>query len=396
VPPEILLTKRLIDVRAPALLWAAVAIVLLHGVYVLLSGVHMAPDSYTYDLYSSRLLESGFSYRRVLAEADAKVDFPALLYVLFTTFVAILKLIFGNAWPIALVAANFGAHVLLGMLIVRLANLIAGPLAGWTALLLFLGCFDLLQWVNVVSSDTTFFSLTFWVFSLTANRLLGRARNWWPVAALAFAGVFYRPTGLVLLPDLAWGWFLSRRAIVPRQMLFMLAAAASLAVLGLACFAWLMQGPARWPFNILAGSFEVVAKGYAAGEVVSARPETYHAPPAAMLDYLLITADRFVHFFAIGAAPHSWSHWLVSALFFVPCYGLALWLIWALARGSDAMSLGGRKVIFTAAGAIVAYAIFHGMIQVDFDWRYRAPILAELMLMASAGLALAARKVSGA
>jgi hypothetical protein len=380
------LPSRLADARPPSLGLAALLIAACHGLYTLAVGVRMSPDSQAYAYWSARLVESGFDYPALLAEAS--VGFPAILYALFGTVLALLRLAFGDAWATASVVLNLAAHVALGILVVRLAARATGSgVAAWGALLLYLACFDLLMWVPFVLSDATFALLAFAIFTLAAARILGDSRGWPAVLAPAAAGVFYRPTGMVLLPDLAWAIYLSKTGGRAIRRGPVLAALASIAAAGVLAFAWLVQDPGRWPLDPLSIAFRNVAAEYALGEVVSGRPETYHGPPAALLDYLLISADRFVHFFAIGAADYSAAHWLAELAFFLPCYALALWLAVALWRGRTGFAGPERKVFLAAFGAVLSYALFHALVQVDFDWRYRIPILPHLILLAAGGLA---------
>jgi hypothetical protein len=315
---------------------------------------------------------------------------------LFGTLLALLRLAFGGGWATALVALNFAAHVALAILIVGLAARVTrSGLAAWGALLLYLGCFDLLMWVPLVLSDSTFVLLAFTIFTLAAARILGDSKGWLAVLAPAAAGVFYRPTGMVLLPDLAWAIYLAKTKR-PQLRRGPVLAALGIAIAALVlAFAWFAQDAGRWPFDSLSAAFDNVAAEYARGEVVSARPETYHSPPGALIGYILIAGDRFLHFFAIGAATFSAGHWLVELVFFLPCYALTLWLAVALWRGRTAFEAPERKVFLAAFGAVLSYAIFHALVQVDFDWRYRTPILPHLILLAAGGLADLARRRTG-
>ncbi|HYD38442.1 MAG TPA: hypothetical protein VEA60_12560 [Allosphingosinicella sp.] len=387
------LLKRAAGVAPPSPWLAALVIGLCHGAYVVALGVSFASDSAGYAFWSARLAETGFDYASVLGEA--RTSFPAILYVLFATLLALLRLAFGEGWTAALVALNFAAHVGLGALVVRMAVRLTGSgAAGWAALLLYLGCFDLLVWVPVVLSDATFVFLAFAIFTLAAARIIGDSKGWIPVLGPAAAGIFYRPTGLVLLPDLAWAIYLAKaRARIPRGPAL---AVLAVAILALAFgFAWFMQDPGRWPFDALGAAFRTVADGYAAGEVVSGRPETFHAPPRELLDFVLISADRLAHFFAPDAAGFSRAHFAVELVFFLPCYALTAWLALALWRGDTGFAAAERKVFLAAGGALLSYAVFHALVQVDHDWRYRVPILPHLILLASGGLADLVRRWEG-
>ncbi|HYI41349.1 MAG TPA: hypothetical protein VE053_13625 [Allosphingosinicella sp.] len=367
---------------------AALLIAVGHVGYVLTLGAAMAPDSQVYAYWSARLIESGFDYPTLVVEASASASFPPILYALFATLVALLRLAFGSEWATGLAVLNFAAHIALGVLVVKLAvRTTASGIAGWGALLLFLASFDLLMWVPFALSDSTFVFLAFLIFTLAARRILDSTRSWLAVLGPAAAGIFYRPTGMVLIPDLLWALYLSRtgtRRLGRGAALALLGAGIAAAAIA---FAWFIQDPGRWPLDSLAGAFRAVAAEYALGEVVSARSETYHAPPQALVDYILISADRFAHFFAIGAAGYSPAHWLVQLAFFLPCYALAGWLAVALWRGRTAFGALERKVFLAAFGAVISYAVFHALVQVDFDWRYRTPILPHLILLAAGGLA---------
>lgn len=378
--------KRLAGLKAPSRWAVGLVTVVAHGLYLLAAGVRMSPDSHVYAYWSGRLVESGFDYGNLIAEAST--GFPAILYALFATLLALLRLAFGSGWATAAVAINFVAHVALAILMVALAaRATRSGAAAWGALLLYLGCFDLLMWVPFVLSDATFALLAFGIFTLAAARILGETKGWTTVLATAAAGIFYRPTGMVLIPDLAWAVYLSRTGARPIRRAPVLAAAAAGILVAVLAFAWLVQEPGRWPLDALSNAFRDTAAGYAQGEVVSGRIETYHGPPVGLADFLLISADRFLHFFAVGAAGYSAAHWLAGLAFFLPAYALAAWLAVALWRGKTDFPAGERKVFLAAFGALLSYAVFHALVQVDFDWRYRIPILPHLILLAAGGFA---------
>jgi len=370
----------------PSPLVTLFAVALLHGAYSLWVGQAMAPDSYAYAYWSKRLVVSGFDYSALLGEAESR--FPPLLYGLFVTVLALLRLAFGEHWLTGLFCLNLAAHATLGILLVRLAIRVSDSMfAGWIALLLFVGCYDLTMWVPFALSDTTFVLLSFTMFTLAAARILGDARRWAGVILLAVAGVFYRPTGLVVLPDLAWAAYLAGqpKAKVPRAAIVMIIGVATIAAAVL--FLWLVQDPARWPFDFLSTAFQTVGDGYASGAVVNGRFETYHAPPTSLIDHFLIVADRFIHFFALGAEGTTTGHWIAALAFYVPAYVLAAWLIISLWRGDNGLTEPQAKVFLAAGGAIFAYAVFHAFVLLDFDWRYRLPVLPYLILLATGGAA---------
>ena len=82
----------------------------------------------------------------------------------------------------------------------------------------------------------------------------------------------------------------------------------------------------------------------------------------------------------------------MSLAFFLPVYALAGWLGIVLWRGNDGLGENQRRLFLASMGAVLAYASFHALVQVDFDWRYRLPILPHLILLAAGGAADLSRR----
>lgn len=379
--------------RVPGPLSPAVAFVvvgLAYGVYVMVAGLGFGADSRAYSAAADQLIASGFDYGAVVGQSRA--TYPPAMYVGFATVVALLKLLLGSSWTFGLAVLNVLAAAGVAALLARLARRTTdSAAAGWVGLALLLACFNLAVWTRFVLSDATFLLLAVGVFALAADRILRGGGSWVPVFVLAAVATFYRPPGVVLLPAVAWALFLarSRPGAVRRTVV---AAAGAAAVAGTLLFCWILQQPSRWPFDAFSRPLGRTAQFYARGEVVSARPATYHAPPDSLLDYAALAADRFLHFFAVTAPGFSVAHDLVNAVFFVPCYALAAWLLVAVARGRDGLSQAQRDVFWAAAGFVLLTAAFHGLLQVDFDWRYRMPILPHLVLLAAGGAAVLLRR----
>ena len=366
------------------------AVILVHGPFVLASGVSHANDSIAYARGADRLIATGFDFAAVIGQADTL--YPAALYLLFATLVALLKLLLGAHWGTGLVSLTLLAEAgVAAMLVGVVRRSTDSAPAAWGALGLFLAAFGIVRWTPFLVSDPTFMLLAFVIFALTADRILERKGSWLPVFAATIAAVLYRPTGVALVPAVTCAMFIARTD-PGRWRKAAAALAMAGAVAGAWVFAWLMQQPSRWPFPAMSRTIEVTADHYAVGEVVSARPETYHMPPVTLLDHGALVGDRFLHFFAVTAADFSLAHKLVEAAFFLPVYGLAAGFATALLRGRNGLS-GRQKDVFLAAAAFVLVtALFHGMLQVDFDWRYRLPVLPHMILLAAGGIALLSRR----
>ena len=371
----------------PLALWAG--LFLLTGSFAAFGGPRFMPDSATYEFWADRLIAERFDLSLLVPEHGSPLG---LTYVLFVALVALLKLAFGPAWAWALIMLAAASVAAVGALLARLAHRITGSgLAAWSAAGMFAASFDVLQWVPRVGSDSIFLLFAYLVFLMEAHRILDGRGLWSPVFAASAAASLFRPTGIVLFPISLWSFTLSRTRAQPKARARLLLLLLLLAFAAAAALALFWQDAARWPFGFAAGEVEAIARGYGEGQVVWDRRETYHAPPAALADYWRISLDRFLHFFAPGAAAYSPAHWAAQALFFAPVYLLGGWFTVQLARGKAGLGHRESDACFAAIGAILAYAVFHGVVQIDYDWRYRIPVMPHFILLAACGVSLLAK-----
>lgn len=359
------------------------------GAYAALHGPIVTNDSGAYIGWADRLRASGFDYPAMIRAFGEPLG---VTYALFVTLVAVLKVLMGGRWMLGLLALNAAALAGVGALLSRLAMRVSGErAAGWTALALFLLCHDILQWAPYMLSDGVFLLLAFLVFRMEAGRLLAGGGRWGPVFAASAAASLFRPTGIVLFPVTAWSWLLSVTGGTPRQRARMLAALCAASTAAAAAFCWLAMRPEAWPLGVGAKAMRDIAATYAKGLVVWDRMETYHAAPRLLADYWWIAADRLRWFFAAGAGDYSAVHWAGQIAFFGPAYALAAFFVASLLTGRSRLPKHARDVGFAAVGALLLYAFFHAMMHVDYDWRYRVPVLPHLILLAACGFAEAKR-----
>lgn len=374
--------------------WVACALaILVHGAYALHRGVVIAPDTHTYSRWGDELIAAGFSIPEFLASSPT--GGTRVFYVGFVSVVAALKLLAGDAWPAALAALNAVCSGITCALVVGLARRITrSGLAALTALALYLLAFEVFGWVPYALSDVTFLALGFGTFALAAALVLSdeprRARRLAIAVCAAFPVVLlFRPTGLVLLPALALAGTmrLSARRSGRPAVAAMLATFLVGVAIAVPLNALVVQDPSRWPTERLADAIRVQSGEYSAGQIVRDRPETYHSAPDDLLDYVLVTADRFRHFFRFTMDAFSRSHNLFNVAFFVPVYLLVVATLVRLAAGRLPVGPRERDVVLLSVVVVFSYAVFHSLTQIDYDWRYRVPVIPHLVLLAAVAVA---------
>ena len=123
------------------------------------------------------------------------------------------------------------------------------------------------------------------------------------------------------------------------------------------------------------------------GVVIIHRPETHLEYNDSYLSILHILLTRFVYFFAPFSNAWSTPHIAISALFFfVVALSVSVSLIFVDdTREKNKTALKARSIlIFT----ILSVAVYHSMTFIDYDWRYRYPTIALMMLLAAVDFGL--------
>ena len=88
-------------------------------------------------------------------------------------------------------------------------------------------------------------------------------------------------------------------------------------------------------------------------------------------------------FFITPWLPHySAPHTTINLLFFLPAYGLSIAAISNLRRLAPAQ----QRAVVVLALFVLLVAVFHAMLLVDSDHRYRLPVLPAIVMLASIGL----------
>lgn len=381
--------------------WAVFAVILLFdGALLWKTGpAAVAADAKWYADAARQLAALNFDFSRYFSQVESPIS--PIFYIGFVTLVALCQKLLGAHWLHGVLLLNVTALALVGTLLVRLVlRLTNQKSAALVTLVLFLACLDMFNWARFVLTDTIFMALVGVLFvcivrALTAETRSESKKYGFSALFLLFMAPFCRPTGVVLFPIVAVCFFAARtlEAEKTNRKLTRAQSAAlicSLLVAVSLADAVLMQDIGRWPLpGAEALRLPYYAKLYHEGVVINARPETYGAPPHAVLEFLALSARRFVYFFAFWSSQgFSRGHNLALSIFFLPAYFLVLTAIIYFLRGRTHFSRATEMSLVFAVVFIVGYAFFHAHTEIDYDWRYRLPVMPLLIFSASLGFAV--------
>lgn len=358
--------------------------ILIWGAYAFRCGIVMSPDSYGYSELADTLVSDNFrisAYREVMKFAPT-----SCLYMAFISLVAVVKLVAGALWQQAIVMINvfFGA-----LLAVMLADLVyvftKNKIAVCVTFILYVLNPEIILWSRYVLSDASYMFLNFLIFYFLARAFMAEGRLkaiYFVITAFVFmVNIFYRPTSIVMAPIFLFAFYLDRRKEEMRWKRFFIFFI-GIVLLGVLIHAALVNNV--WPLSPGKSKYtDYAVSVYQKGYIIVDRPHTYHPKPATTLDCALMTADKFTSFFYFSDKLFSLKHKIVNYLFFVPLYLLSVLGVIAVIRTYKERIK--KSLVALAVITIFSYGIFHSLTVIDYDWRYRLPVLPYILFLSGLG-----------
>ena len=358
-----------------------------YGVWILRHGLQTGSDTNSYSEWADLMIAHHFNVVSYLREQSFVV--PPVLYLAWVLIVASLKTVLGHWWMHGVVALNWlcfigGTYATLSW--VRRATASAG------AVLLAAACFlvsaDLLIFVPFVLSDLTFWGLSTIIVVMglqfaARDDLDNTARHLAIGTILTAVAMMFRPVAL----PLALFWIVAIIARAQRERVVrhgarlfgVLCGVAILAVIG---HAYVLLNPSAWPGRLPA-MFEVLSREYRQGVLVYSPDENFNVAPAVdWFGFIRITIEKWIYFWTPWLPHYSAAHTVMNLAFFAPVYFLS---VIALLR-SRRLAASQQIQAWLLATLALFVSSFHAMVQIDYDHRYRLPLLPVLIMLAGLGL----------
>jgi hypothetical protein len=331
-------------------LWMAIG--LWYAAWIAYRGPIWANDTATYARWADHLIAHHFNVVAFLRQETFTA--PLVLYIIWITLVALAKIAAPVLWPMVLVGINAVSCAATAYAVDSVSKDRIGAIIAAVAL----ACApDLLLFAPYAISDILFTAL-----SAVAVASLVRAQPGvaWPLTMIA---TVTRPAAAPLVATAA----IRMRPFRPLPMTIVAAIGGMLIV-----HAYVISAPSTPLPAWLHPWMTVVREGYAEGRVMVSRPAAWSA--TTMPAILGLTLLKWLAFFSPWVPGYSAIHTLLNVSFFVPLY---LGCAYALVKAHD------RSAVATLVLYIMLVSGFHAMQELDYDHRYRLPIIPALIMLAA-------------
>jgi hypothetical protein len=308
--------------------------------------------------------------------------------VVFPALLAVVRTASPTYWEPIILALNVICAGITAVLLVSMVRMVTGSLAAAAvALFLYLVCFDIFLWVSWLLTDTIYTAIALTAYVLSVRGIFeGEGTQRWRRVKLFLAVIvatMTRPVGFILIPIVAlteWLFVGLPKKLNRRWSWTLFFAAVTCVFL---VHAYFFQDMTRWPVKFMQPKLQELAAREKAGEVVMGRTETAHRPPVSMAGHVMIEVDRFFRFFQATSSQYSFVHNILSLPYYAALYLLALIGVVDGARNGDARR---KAVIDTALLWVLATAALAAATSLDFDFRYRLPLMPQIILLGCCGV----------
>lgn len=331
----------------------------IQSVYLCIVGIHMGGDSEFYMQGGTILLHSHFSFLTLL-----HTGYP-LYYIAYPTLLALVQNnIILTVW-VQIILQAF-ASVLIYRIASRLHSTTSGVISG----LLYVVCFELFQWNTYILTDSLF------TFLIVMALYLYIKKSSYAFMGILCAMALLRPTAapFLIAAMIAATWHYKKAYKIIGYL------TASLIIF--LSVAYILSADTGTRLGV-SGYIHYFASLFERGVLVRDRASLLlHVTWASSLSFtniytfVKILFLRLVLFWAPAIPDFSFAHIMLNVLTLIPIYIL----------GILGISKYGKRHMLGIA-SIIVFWIFQSFTELDYDWRYRIPVLPILIIFAGIGMA---------
>ncbi len=354
------------------------------------SGVVVCPDALTYGRWADDLIARQFDIIGFLKSFPVHYQMP--FRIGFISVVATIKQIAGAKWMLGIVLFNL---ILISVFLVLTLKLVCQLTTSFVAqaftiFLIFVSA-DIRLWLNYPISDVTFTTVCVVSAFCFIKAFSFQKINWVYFGGMLIsmiALVTLRPTAVPILLAFfgaaVWktGSQLSQGSKTWDRVSF-----STILVLGIVTalfYVFLLNSFDKGKIDLQMGGFPVMYRFFKQGNVIDDRLYTYHQVPQTYWDFLRILADRVLMFFAVTVKDYSLLHNAMNILFFVPSYLFCSYAFYSFLKNKRQHP--AITAVVVCCILIIVTTVYHSFTLIDYDWRYRFPLIPFFIILSAIGL----------
>jgi len=353
--------------------------------YHISNGYVMSPDSYTYSRWADELIKLEFNFISYYAQNTFIA--PSFFYTTPVLIISLMKVIFEAEWQTAFLIFNLSLLLLSQLLIIKsLLLLEVRPVLISLTMFVLITSVDLLVWPRYVLSDMIFsFLVILSIYIMIKGFVTGKLNF---IGIISVIGIIFlsRPSSLPILFTFFSFFVITRFQILTKPKIILLLFLLFFIITPL-FFSYLHQlSEINLNENKLTGFlFSMVKEGM----IIHDRPETWISSPISFIDVSYLYFIRLINFFRPYIDAFSSIHILLNSLVaIIILFSITIWIFFG-----GKIKSHDKTILFILLLSFFV-AAYHAFTLIDYDWRYRFPIIMPLIMIFPITLEILFKKVN--
>ena len=353
-----------------SLYFSTIVSLLLIAYYNINSGIVISSDSKTYSEWADILIKLNFNLYNYYSQ-NTFIN-PNYIYTIPVLLVAILKVIFGTEWQIAFFYVNLILLIFSIIIFSKSLQLLkVRPLIISFAMPILTLSVDLLTWPRYILTDVMFSFLVLLLIFIMIKDIVNKQQSYLYILLMIILIYLTRPTSLPFI--FAIVSFIGLNKLKYSQR-FILTSFLTLIIFMPFLFAIIFKFMTTYLSDVPQVLFLIEMVN--AGIVIHDRPETWIGAPSSFFDLAYLYFVRFIFFFNPYAESFSSIHIILNTLQTL----LILFSICLFLFSKEKIETMNKSVILILIISL-SVAFFHSFTLIDYDWRYRFPIIVPLIMI---------------
>ena len=350
------------------------------SLYHLHHGYYMSPDSGKFSRLADDLIQSNLK----IFNFSERV--PAFFISIPISLIALFKIIFVDKWQYAFLVFNLSL-LLFSLIFFAKILLLVGvrPFSIFLTLPLIIISVDILTWPRYILSDMCYSFLVLVIIYFIAKGFVKNNFNYFFILSILFLILITRPSSVsvifaVVFFIIIYNYDFILKPKIFLSLLFILFFSVPF-VFGI--FYYFIESNFNDNMQLQWWLLSKVKLGM----IIHDRPETWVDSPKVFIDVVYIYFLRLINFFNPYASAFSLIHNLLNIFqMFMIISSILIWVFLG-----EQISKKNKMFCFILVMSFIV-ASFHSFTLIDYDWRYRFPIILPLLMLVSISIEIIMQK----
>ena len=354
--------------------------------YHLSSGYSMSSDSERLSNWADQLIELNFNFYNFFLIEKSLIRPHLLLFSVPVFLIALCKVFFVNEWQFVFLLLNLTILFLSLIIFIKSLKLMGvRPILISLTIPLIVLSVDILTWPKFILTDMIYAYLVLLATFFVIKGIVKNKTYFFQLALVMLLLLATRPSSFPVNFIIIFFILISNFEFLFKSKWILIF---FLALLFLTPFMFaLIYSFVELNFNEIA-RIEFITTMVKEGVIVHDRPDTWVDQPNSFLEITNIYFLRLINFFNPYASSFSMLHFLLNLLqTFIVIISIFLWLY----ISNKTISI--NKIIAYILLLSFSVAAFHSFILIDYDWRYRFPIILPLLMLFPISLEMFLKKI---